>query len=92
MDTKPASIGPLELGGESLRTVRIGGEHYVPVQDVSRYLHDFSDRMHDLIARQQEQLAMVHTSLEVLVDVLSKQHPELARELLRTARIRDRPA
>lgn len=85
MNEQVASIGWLDLGGENLRTVRIGGSEYVTVGDVSSYLHSFSARLQDLIARQQDQLTTVCTSLEVLVDVLSDQHPELASELLRIA-------
>ncbi|HEX9844294.1 MAG TPA: hypothetical protein VGC20_16160 [bacterium] len=92
MSETEASIHVEELDGHAIRTTQIDGTEFVAVQDFCAAIQGLVNRVVEVTRRQQDQLAAMNVTIDVLYDVLSTNHPELEEELLKVAQQRRRPA
>jgi hypothetical protein len=86
-DERP-SIECMQISGYSMRTTRIDDTEYVAVQDFCAYLQGLVGKIVELTRRQQEHLSTLGTTVDILVDVIGEQHPQLREQLLQAARRR----
>jgi len=84
IEEKPAPVVHV-INGHEVRAMRIDGTDYVAMSDFCDTIRALVEKIVDLNNRQQEHVAVMSATLDVMLEVLSEKYPEIQRELMQVA-------